>query len=256
MIIRFLGTHNAESRNTRLVSLLIDDVLVVDAGSFTSELSFPEQKKIRAILLSHGHYDHIRGIPAFAFNNSNHTTKVFATSQTLELLSSHLVDGVIYPKFTERNSFLEKTVLELLTLEHFKTQNIEDYQVLAIPMNHPAGAVGFEITSKDGKKVFYTGDTGPGLASIWEYISPHLLIVEATFPNRLESMARDAGHLCPEMLKGELIDFHGVKGYFPQVILIHLSPQFEEEIKEEAQEIARELKLSIGIACEGERLTI
>jgi len=256
VIIRFLGTHNAESRNTRLVSLLIDDVLVVDAGSFTSELSFPEQKKIRAILLSHGHYDHIRGIPAFAFNNSNHTTKVFATSQTLELLSSHLVDGVIYPKFTERNSFLEKTVLELLTLEHFKTQNIEDYQVLAIPMNHPAGAVGFEITSKDGKKVFYTGDTGPGLASIWEYISPHLLIVEATFPNRLESMARDAGHLCPEMLKGELIDFHGVKGYFPQVILIHLSPQFEEEIKEEAQEIARELKLSIGIACEGERLTI
>ncbi|TES84305.1 MBL fold metallo-hydrolase, partial [Candidatus Aerophobetes bacterium] len=67
VIVRFLGTHNAESRNTRLVSFLIEDILAVDAGSLASELSFPEQEKIKAILLSHGHYDHIRGIPAFVF---------------------------------------------------------------------------------------------------------------------------------------------------------------------------------------------
>ena len=256
MIIRFLGTHNAESKNTRLVCFLIDDILTVDAGSLASELSFAEQKKIKAILLSHGHYDHIRGIPAFAFNNSDRTTEVFATPQTLELLSSHLIDGVIYPKFTEKNSFLEKQVLRLLALEPLKPKNIEDNQVVAIPVNHPAGAVGFEITSKDGKKVFYTGDTGPGLASIWKYTSPHLLIADATFPNRFEDVAKDAGHLCPEMLKGELIEFHRLKGYLPQVILIHLSPQFEEEIKEEAQEIARELKVSIEVACEGEKVVI
>ena len=256
MIIRFLGTHNAESNSTRLVSFVIDDVLAVDAGSFVSELSFPEQKKIKAILLSHGHYDHIRGIPAFAFNNSDRTTKVFATPQTLEILSSHLVDGVIYPKFTEANSFLEKMVLELVTLEPLKPENIEDHQVLALSINHPVGAVGFEITSKDGKKIFYTGDTGPGLASVWKYTSPHLLIVDTTFPNRFEDIAKDAGHLCPEMLKKELIEFHRVKGYFPRVILIHLSPQFEEEIKEEVEEVAKELNLSIGIASEGERLTV
>ena len=33
MILRFLGTHNAESKNTRLVSFLIDEVLAIDAGS-------------------------------------------------------------------------------------------------------------------------------------------------------------------------------------------------------------------------------
>ena len=100
MIIRFLGTHNAESKNTRLVSFLIDDVLAVDAGSLVSELTFPEQRKIQAILLSHGHYDHIRAVPAFAFNNSDRTTKVIATPKTLEILSSHLIDGVVYPEFT------------------------------------------------------------------------------------------------------------------------------------------------------------
>ena len=63
MIIRFLGTHNEESCESRLVSLLIDDILAVDAGSLVSELAFIEQEKIRAILLSHGHYDHIRAVP-------------------------------------------------------------------------------------------------------------------------------------------------------------------------------------------------
>lgn len=74
MIIRFLGTHNAESKDTKLVSFVIDDVLAVDAGSLASELTFSEQKKIKSILLSHGHYDHIRGVPSFAFNNHNDTS--------------------------------------------------------------------------------------------------------------------------------------------------------------------------------------
>ena len=55
MIIRFLGTHNAESKDTKLVSFLVDDVLAVDAGSLASELTFSEQEKIGVILLSHGH---------------------------------------------------------------------------------------------------------------------------------------------------------------------------------------------------------
>ena len=257
MKIRFLGAHNAESKNTKLVSILIDDILAVDAGSLASELSFSEQKKIKAILLSHGHYDHIRGIPAFAFNNPDHTTKVFATSQTLKILSSHLVDGVIYPKFTKKIPFfLEKPSLKFVTIEPFKPVNIESYQVVALPVNHTINAVGFEITSKDGKRIFYTGDTGPGLSALWEHVSPNLIIVEVTFPNRLENRAINAAHLCPKLLKKELMDFHRVKGKYPQVVLIHLSPKNEKEIKEEVKEVAKDLKLTINIACEAGELII
>ena len=257
MIIRFLGAHNAESRDTRLVSLLIDDVLAVDAGSLTSELSFSEQEKIKAILLSHGHYDHIRDIPAFAFNNLSHTTKVFATPQTLKILSSHLIDGVIYPRFTKKIPFfLEKPSLKFVAIEPFNPMDIEGYRVVALPVNHTISTVGFEITSKDGKKVFYSGDTGSGLSALWEHISPNLIIVDVTFPNRLENRAKNSAHLCPKLLKKELMEFRRVKGYFPQVILIHLSPKLEEEIKGEVDEVSKELKLSIDIACEGDKLTV
>ena len=256
MIIRFLGTHNAESKNTRLVSFLIDDVIAVDAGSLVSELTFSEQEKIRAILLSHGHYDHIRAVPSFAFNNSDHTTKVIATQKTLDILSSHLIDGVVYPEFTSEASFLRKATLKLVPLEPFKPRNIEGYKVRAVPVRHNLDGVGFEITSGDGKTLFYTGDTGPGLFSIWGKISPQLIIADLTWPNSLANAAKDAGHLCPEMLTEELIEFRRVNKYLPRVTVIHVSPQHEPEIEREVREVAKLLGASIDIAHEGEELIL
>jgi ribonuclease BN (tRNA processing enzyme) len=256
MIIRFLGTHNAESKNTRLVSFLIDDVLAVDAGSLVSELTFPEQGKVKAILLSHGHYDHIRAVPAFAFNNSDRTTKVIATRKTLEILSSHLIDGVVYPEFTSDASFLQKATLKLVPLQPFKLKNIVGYKVRAMPVRHNLDGVGFEITSEDGKSIFYTGDTGPGLSSIWGNMTPQLIITDVTWPNNLAGAAKDAGHLCPAMLKEELSEFHRVNGYLPKVTVIHVSPQHESEIEREVREIAKSLGTSIDIAHEGEELVL
>jgi Cft2 family RNA processing exonuclease len=256
MRIRFLGTHNAESKNSRLVSFLIDNVLAVDAGSLVSELTFAEQKQIKAILLSHGHYDHIRAVPAFAFNNSDRTTEIIATPKTLEILSSHLIDGVVYPQFTSDASFLQKATIKLAPLEPFKPQNIEGYQVRAVPVRHPLDAVGFEITSGDGKTLFYTGDTGPDLSSVWDNISPQLIIVDVTWSNSLSIAARDAGHLCPKMLEKELAEFRRLKGYFPRVVIIHLSPQHEPEIEREVSEVAKLLGTSIDIAHEGKEFIL
>jgi ribonuclease BN (tRNA processing enzyme) len=256
MVIRFLGTHNAESKNTRLVSFLIDDILAVDAGSLVSELTFPEQQKIKAILLSHGHYDHIRAVPAFAFNNSDRTTKVIGTPKTLEILSSHLIDGVVYPKFTSEASFLRKATLRLVPLEPLERQKIEGYEVMAVAMPHSLDGVGFSITSGDGKTLFYTGDTGPGLSSVWSKLSPQLIVTDLTWPNSLADAAKDAGHLCPQMLREELIEFRQANGYLPKVTAIHTSPQHEPEIEKEVGEVARLLGTSIDIAHEGEKLTL
>ncbi len=257
MIIRFLGTHNAESKDARFASFIIDNVLAVDAGNLATELTFSEQEKIKAILLTHGHYDHIRGIPAFAFNNPDHTTKVYATSQTFKILSSHLVDGVIYPKFTIKIPFfLEKPSLEFVEIETFETINILGYKVLPLPVNHTIQTVGFEITSKEGKKIFYTGDTGPGLSALWDHISPDLIIMDLTFPNRLENRAINSKHLCPKLLKTELTELYRVKGYFPKIVLIHLSPKDEKEIKKEVKELSKKLKIPIDIACEGDEIIV
>jgi len=256
MVIRFLGTHNAESKNTRLVSFLIDDVLAVDAGSLVSELTLSEQKRIRAILLSHGHYDHIKGVPAFAFNNSDRTTKVIATRKTLEILSSHLIDGVLYPEFASEASFLRKAALRLISVEPFDPQYVEGYEVMAVPVHHPLDGVGFLITSADRKSIFYTGDTGPGLSPVWNRVSPELIVVDVTWPNSLADAAKDAGHLCPQMLKEELVELGRANGCLPKVAVVHVSPQHEAQIEREIRGVAKLLGASIGIAHEGEELVV
>ena len=49
MHIRLLGVHQGESRNTKFLSILVDEVLAVDAGSLTSGLTFEEQKLLRPV---------------------------------------------------------------------------------------------------------------------------------------------------------------------------------------------------------------
>ena len=122
-------------------------------------------------------------------------------------------------------------------------------------MQHNLDGVGFEITSEN-RTLFYTGDTGPGLSSVWGNISPQLLITDLTWPDSLASAAKDAGHLCPGMLKEELIEFRRVNDYLPRVTAIHVSPEHEPEIEREVREIAESLGISIDIAHEGEKLIL
>jgi ribonuclease BN (tRNA processing enzyme) len=256
MIIKFLGAHNTESKKTKLVTILIDNIIAIDAGSLTSELTFLEQKRIKAILLSHGHYDHTKEVPSFAFSNSKQKSNVYGSSETLRILASHLFDGIIYPKLNEKTPFANEPPLKLVPLDLYKTVNIKDYKVMALPINHTIDAIGFYISSQDGKKIFYTGDTGSGLSDIWKLISPQLIIADTTFPNELENVAKDSAHLCPKLLKNELLDFYRIKGYFPKIILVHLDPKYEEEIKNEIKEVSNELNHPISIASEGKKLII
>ncbi len=244
-----------ESKDTRLSSILIDDVMAIDAGGLTSALSFDEQDRVEHILLTHGHYDHIRDVPAIALKNQHRTINVYATQTTLDVLTTHLINGIVYPKFSEWPS-PEKPALRLNALEPYKNITVGRCEVLAVPVSHAVPAVGFQITDSQRRSIFFSGDTGPGLSSCWEYIAPQILIIETALSNKSEGIATNPGHLCPSLLKQELIGFQKIRGYLPRVILTHMNPEAEEEIREEAQRVAEELEIEISLACEGMLLEI
>jgi len=256
MEIRILGAHNVESANTRLTSLLVDGVLALDAGALTSSLTFAEQEKISSILLTHCHYDHIRDVPAIALNISyvRKYIKVYAQASTLDALLKHILNNIIYPNFTERPS--ESPSLKFHPLEPYKVAEVDGYKVLPLPVKHAVPAVGYQITSKEGKSFFYSGDTGPGLSSCWAHISPQLLIIDLTMPNGLEEHAIPAGHLTPRLLGEELAQFKKVKGYLPPVVVIHLATLFEDQIREETAQLAKELGAKITLGHEGMKLKV
>ncbi len=251
MKIQFLGAHNCETAATRLVSILIDDVLALDAGSLTSSLSIEAQLNLKAVLLTHHHYDHMRDIPALGMNALFYETNVsvYATQTVRDALASHWLNGTIYSSFLEKPP--ESPRIKFTVIEPKKPFKIADYEILPVPVNHSAPTVGFQVASSDGKSLFYTGDTGPGLSEAWPDVSPQLLITEVTAPNRYEEFGRLKLHLTPGLLREELLAFQKQKGYLPQVFLVHMNPRQEKEIKAEIGQLSSELGTSITLAHEG-----
>jgi ribonuclease BN (tRNA processing enzyme) len=256
MDITILGAHNTESVDTGMATLLIDGVLAIDAGALTSRLSFAEQLKLKAVLLTHQHYDHIRDIPAIGMNFfiRRKTLDVYGIPPVYESLVAHMLHEDIYSNFLEIPE--GKPTIRFNLLEPGREDNIYGYNVLPIPVDHSKPTVGFLITSADGETVFYTSDTGPGLTGVWNNISPQLLIIETTSPSELETAAIERKHLTPSLLEKELQSFNDVKGYLPPTVLVHMNPSEEEIIKKEVAGVAARLGASIKLGYEGMRLKI
>jgi ribonuclease BN (tRNA processing enzyme) len=256
MQVKFLGAHNVESQDSRLVSLLIDDVLAIEASALTSSLSFRAQQKLKAVLLSHQHYDHVRDIPALGMNFLIHesTIEIYSTRPVHEALAAHLLNEVLYPDFTERPP--GKPSIKFKTVEPGRTESIAGYSVLPISVNHAVPTVGYQITSADGKTVFYTSDTGPGLAECWRQVSPELLIIEVTACNRYEEFAHQSGHLTPSLLQQELESFRDIKGYLPPVVLVHMNPLDEKIIEAEIAVVNKSLNTNIQLGYEGMQIEL
>ena len=254
MHIEFLGAHNTESRETRLVTLLVDGVLALDAGALTSTLSFSEQQRLKAILVTHHHYDHLRDIPAIAMNAALHDDRIhlYSTQAVRDTLANYLLNGELYPRFLERPE--DSPRVEFTVLVPYAPVTVAGYSVMAVPVKHSIPAVSLQVTSPEGETLLYTGDTGPHLAECWRSVSPQLLVIEVTMSNRWEEYALRSGHLTPAMLKKELASFRELKGYLPQVFTVHMIPCQEEEIAEEIATVAAELGHQITLAREGMRV--
>ncbi len=272
MELSILGAHDLESKNAHPTSLLIDDRLVIDAGGLTASLTLSQQQKITSVLLTHHHLDHTRDLPTLGFNVVlwQGQVTVYALPQTFEVIVPCLLDGRIYVDLLNNPTLVlkgamrsgpvspadEKPPLRLCSIAPYQKETIAGYEVLPIPVNHSVPAVGYLVSSPAGGSLFYTGDTGPGLSDCWRHISPQMLIIEATAPSRFASELAKKGHLSPQSLKEELIQFQLIKGYIPRVIVVHRALPYEQEIAAEIAEVANELKADISLGYEGMKVVV
>ena len=207
MQLRILGTHNYESRDARLPSYVIDGLLALDAGSLTRALTFDELKRVRAVVLSHRHFDHTRDLLQLGLYaaSAGITIDIFGIDDTMDFVTNTQLDTRYCPDFTKVPS-PQHPAFRFHTVDFYRGFQAGDYIAMLVPVDHAVPAAGLHLTGGD-TKLFYTGDTGVGVSAAWEHVSPDVLLTEVTFGDENEVTARQVGHLTPRLLGQSIGDF-------------------------------------------------
>lgn len=224
MRIRVLGAHGGSSPRHRQTSFLVNDALCLDAGAVTEALSLDAQARVRAVLVTHSHMDHVSSLPFLVenvFGRTHGPLDVLAPVDVLESLKAHLFNDALWPDFSRIDGESGPSV-RFRSVPVGARFEVDALEGLAVKVSHVVPTYGYVLADAGGAVVF-SGDTGP-TEEIWAVArrTPHLkaLFVECSFPNDLQRIADVSQHLTPRTLRAEMAKFpDGVP-----VFLYHMKP--------------------------------
>lgn len=243
MRLRVLGCSGGiGGRHLRTTSFLVDNDILLDAGSGVGDLSLAELTRIDHVFVTHSHLDHVTSIPFLVDTVGGMRAKpitVHATAPTIEILRNHLFNWSIWPDFTEIPS-VEAPFMRYEEVELGRTVRVDGRAFTPIPAVHTVPAIGYHLDSGGGSLVF-TGDTGPN-DELWKVVNRisdlKVLIIETAFSNKERQLAEVSKHLCPSMLADELAKLERR----PEVWITHLKPGEIELTMEEVEAVAGNIR--------------
>jgi ribonuclease BN (tRNA processing enzyme) len=211
MQIRVLGCSGSIAAGSRTTSFLLDDHILIDAGTGVGDLTLDEMAAVDHILVTHSHLDHILSIGLLADSVTRRRSaarrppvQVHALAATIAALRLHVFNGVIWPDFT-RLPDVAHPVLAFSAVEVGQVLQVGGRRIEVLSARHTVPAVGYAVLGSQGAWVF-TGDTGPNPA-LWarlQTLPTAALVIETAFRDDEHALASISQHLCPAQLQAEL----------------------------------------------------
>ena len=238
MKLRILGCSGGIGGTLRTTAMLLDEDILIDAGTGVGDLSIDELSRIDHVFLTHSHLDHVTSIPFLVDTVGWMRDKpltVYAIDPTIEILRQHLFNWKLWPDFTQIPE-PSKPFLRYQAISIGATVSVGKRKITPLPANHVVPAVGFQIDSGDASLVF-TGDTTTNDA-LWKVVNRienlRYLLIETAFCNREKDLAVASKHLCPSLLAAELQKFTRQA----DIYITHLKPGEVELTMREIQDSA------------------
>jgi ribonuclease BN (tRNA processing enzyme) len=218
----------------RLTCFLIDGCVSVDAGSIALAATGEHRAKVRDIIVTHPHMDHIASLPIFIddlFPTLKSPIRLHATPEVIALLERDIFNWNVYPRFSElRNDY--GPVVEYVPINAGQEFKVAHLNVTAVAVNHIVPTVGLVVS--DGRRtVAFSSDTSE-TQEFWDLINraPRLdaLLIEASFPDSMAELAEVSRHFTPASLQRELrkLNHKGV-----DILAVHIKPAYRQEIIDE-----------------------
>ena len=235
------GTFDENGRASarqHLPCFVVDDCAAIDAGSLAMAATDVHREKIRDVVLTHAHLDHIAGLPLFIddlFGSLTEPVNIHAAPEVIKILERDIFNWDVYPSFSELKNENGR-VLNYKPFEVGSSFSVKHLKFKSIKVNHKVPSVGFIVS--DGKSSFaITGDTAE-MDEFWTTVNGEMrldaILIECAFPNNLRELAKLSHHLTPETLSIELKK--RIRKNVP-VFIINLKPMYRDEIVEEIEKL-------------------
>jgi ribonuclease BN (tRNA processing enzyme) len=227
-------TFDANGKATaqqHLSCIVIDDCIAIDAGSLAMATTDTQKEKIRDVILTHAHLDHIAGLPLFIddlFSTLKKPVCVHATREVIEILERDVFNWSVYPRFSELNNDYGE-VLSYHPFQPEKEFQVAHFGVKPIEVNHKVPTVGFIVTDRK-TTIAISSDTAE-MKNFWDVLNEvkdlDALFIECSFPSELKDLACASHHLTPNLLNEELKKF---KHKSCPIYAINLKPTYRQRI--------------------------
>ncbi|UTW01977.1 3',5'-cyclic-nucleotide phosphodiesterase [Amphritea atlantica] len=231
MKIEILGCSGGIGPGLKTTTFLIDDSLLLDAGTGVELLTIERLLNIRDVVITHGHLDHIIGLPlmlATIFDQHRDPINIYAHPAVITALEQHIFNWTIWPDYTRLPE--AKPIINLHPVDVGDILKLQNKTIEVMPAEHPTPTVGYLIS--DGLNIFvFTGDTGTN-DQLWPLLNqrkPDLLIIDVSFTDESDALARVSGHLTPSLLTQQLTQLEAN----PRIAITHLKPGVEDAIMQQ-----------------------
>jgi ribonuclease BN (tRNA processing enzyme) len=217
-----------------LTCYLIDDCVAIDAGSLALSLNEKQKNSVRDIVITHPHLDHIATLPIFIddlFETLREPIHIHASREAINVLERDIFNWNVYPKFSELKNEFGK-IVEYIPFDVNKEFRVKHLTFQAVEVNHQVPTVGL-IISDEKSTIGLSSDTAETI-DFWEVINQQkrvdALLLESSFPNELEDLARASYHLTPKILESELrkLSHKDLK-----ILAVHIKPSYFEKVCKE-----------------------
>lgn len=233
----FVGPCQADQRDMPqfLVSYVVNDSVVIDAGSIGLVADLDRQRQVRHVFLTHEHIDHLASLPILlenVYEPGPVCVELLATPDVLDFVRRDIFNGRVWPDFFELSTrddpFLKATPLQL-----GEPVVRAGLTITPLAVHHCVDTLGLVVD--DGMTtVAFPSDTGPTDA-FWEHLAalPRLsaVFLEVSFPNDHAELAHHTGHHCPATFAREITKLPRSVRW----IVVHRKARFAEAIRRELE---------------------